>query len=71
MLYTIDELRRLHASRVLENPNKCVICKKPFTMADEQEGTQKVQGGEAHQDCYFDELGDFIEKNPIGRIGRR
>lgn len=31
------------------------------------EGTETLDGNEVCQDCYFDKLGDIIERHPIGR----
>ena len=49
----------------------CVKCKEPVDI--DINGMQKVSNGFMCDDCYFEELGDEVEKHPIcspRRIGR-
>lgn len=43
---------------------KCTACKTSLDF--ETTGMQKVSGGYMCDDCYFDALGEEIEKHPIG-----
>lgn len=50
---------------------RCIKCDQPIS--DETTGIQKVAKGFMCDDCYFEMLGEEIEKHPIGspRIRRR
>lgn len=55
----------------MDNPTNetramCVICKKSITEAGFQtEEVQKMRDGFAHADCYYEKIGEVIEKHPI------
>jgi hypothetical protein len=61
-----DEIRKMF-DRALGN---CLYakCGKPVMSSDEK---RYVSAGVYHTDCYFNEWGDEIEKNPICSPGRR
>jgi len=47
---------------------KCGICKKPITDVHPDEVRMIKIGGKSkpvHDDCYFEKLGDEVEKHPI------
>lgn len=57
--------------KIRNNGTKCIKCKKPISST--VTGIQKVRDGYMCDDCYFDALGEEIEKHPIvspRRIGR-
>lgn len=43
-------------------------CGKPVMSSDEK---RLVPSGVYHEDCYFNEWGEEIERNPICNLGRR
>jgi hypothetical protein len=47
---------------------KCPICKEDKPTFGER---YHIAGEEVCADCYFDDFGNFIEKNPIGGHGHR
>lgn len=53
----------------------CPVCGKPLTSADnvDPQGPQTVkvndQDRQAHADCFFDMLGDELEKHPVRKPG--
>lgn len=63
----IEELRKQ-----LPEPQKCSRCPNPlfdtFVSADTE--PYKIGKEEVCRECYFKELGDEIEKNPIGNPKR-
>ncbi len=57
----------------LPKSQKCSRCPNPLfdAMKSSDEEPYRIECKPVCRDCYFDELGDFIEKYPIGGIGRR
>jgi hypothetical protein len=49
----------------LSRNTQCCSCHKPIQTAIT--GCNKTGDGFKCDDCYFDDLGDLIEKHPIGR----
>ena len=51
----------------LPEPQKCSLCPNPLfdSMKSSDEEPYVIDGKPVCRDCYFNELGDFIEKNPI------
>jgi len=51
----------------LPEPQKCSLCPNPLfdAIKSSDEEPYAIDGKPVCRDCYFNELGDFIEKNPI------
>lgn len=63
------------AKQLLEHPElleklrttgigRCVICQQPITGIHPDE-VRMVRDGPVHDDCYFEEMGNEVEKHPI------
>jgi hypothetical protein len=52
---------------------KCKECHRAISLHDDappidfDDGAQRVEGGYMCHDCYFEAMGDEIEKHPIGK----
>ena len=47
----------------------CSLCDLPLIV--EEDHNYFYKGEPVHRDCYYKELGEFIEENPIGYKPRR
>jgi hypothetical protein len=77
MAYTVKEVLAMRDERLAAEKSgttipsgdqPCVICQKPMDDLDRQEAEQTPEG-RAHRDCYYDNLGDLMEKHPPGLPG--
>jgi hypothetical protein len=64
MAYTMEEFFKLKLP-CSERIADCVSCKKQIRNEDEY---QRVPSGLIHDDCYYDDLSDILEKYPPGLI---
>lgn len=64
MAYTIAELAKLKLPTVVKVAD-CISCGKDIMDQDEY---QKVPSGLIHDDCYYDDLSDILEKYPPGFV---
>lgn len=62
---TNQKINELRAK--LPEPQKCSLCQNPLfdAMKSSDEEPYVIDDKPVCRDCYFDELGEFIEKNPI------
>ena len=67
-LMTLDEMRE-HLKKHKMEGDKCGKC--GCTISTTVTGRQRVSDGWRCDNCYFDELGEFVEQNPIGGHLRR
>jgi len=64
-LVTVDEVSKMSRDEFVNrpNPNKCYKCKTPLHA--QTTGCRDTKKGLMCDDCYFKEMSDYIDKNPI------
>jgi len=65
-----ERMRRLRAQ--LPEPQRCTKCPNPLfdTMKSSDEEPYRIGGKPVCRECFFNELGEEIERHPIGFLPR-
>lgn len=64
-MYTAREILDLDVRTLARSHGDCGVCKKPV-MGGHADDVREIGDEVVHEDCYFLELSDVVEKHPVG-----
>ena len=67
MVMSYEDLKKDLANKENKSGRICHICGK--VLPEDREELRKFENKDVHVDCYFDKLGDGLEKNPLSKLG--